>query len=69
MKRIGWITVVLVMLGAVFTAPAQAVELDIKGKSAFLMDAATGTVMQPPGQCFMRRMPMSPWHRPVLQKS
>ena len=45
MKRIGWITVVLVMLGAVFTAPAQAVELDIKGKSAFLMDAATGTVL------------------------
>ena len=45
MKRIGWITMVLVMLGAVFTAPAQAVELDIKGKSAFLMDAATGTVL------------------------
>ena len=45
MKRIGWITVVLVMLGAVFTAPAQAVELDIKGKSAFLMDAVTGTVL------------------------
>ena len=45
MKRIGWITTVLVMLGAVFTAPAQAVELDIKGKSAFLMDAATGTVL------------------------
>ena len=45
MKRIGWITVVLVMLGAVFTAPAQAVELDITAKSAFLMDAATGTVL------------------------
>ena len=45
MKRIGWITVVLVRLGAVFTAPAQAVELDIKGKSAFLMDAVTGTVL------------------------
>ena len=45
MKRIGWITVVLVMLGAVFTAPAQAVELDIKGKRAVLLDAATGTVL------------------------
>ena len=45
MKRIGWIAVVLVMVGAILTAPAQAVELDIKGKSAFLMDVATGTVL------------------------
>ena len=45
MKRIGWITVVLVMVGLLLTGPAQAVELDLKGKSAFLMDVATGTVL------------------------
>ena len=45
MKRIGWITVVLVMLGVILTGPAQAVELDTKGKSAFLMDVATGMVL------------------------
>ncbi len=45
MKRIGWGAVVLVMVGLMLTGPVQAVELDTKGKSAFLMDVATGTVL------------------------
>ena len=45
MKRIGWITVVLVMTVVLLAQPAAAVELDIKGKSAVLMDVATGTVL------------------------
>ena len=45
MKRIGWVAVVLVMVGLMLTGPVQAVELDTKGKSAFLMDVATGTVL------------------------
>ena len=45
MKRIGWITVVLVMVGLLMAQPAMAVELDIKGKSGLLMDVATGTVL------------------------
>ena len=45
MKRVGWIAVVFVMVGLALTKPVQAVELDIKGKSAFLMDVATGTVL------------------------
>ena len=45
MKRIGWITVVFVMLGMMLAQPAAAVDLDIKGKSAMLMDVATGTVL------------------------
>ena len=45
MKRIGWITVAFVMLGMMLAQPAAAVDLDIKGKSAVLMDVATGTVL------------------------
>ena len=45
MKRIGWIAVVLTMVGFALTKPVHAVELDLKGKSAFLMDVATGTVL------------------------
>ena len=45
MKRIGWVAVVLIMVGLVLVQPVSAVELDIKGKSAVLMDVATGTVL------------------------
>ena len=45
MKRMGWITVAAVMLSVLLIRPVQAVELDLKGKSAFLMDVATGTVL------------------------
>ena len=45
MKRMGWITVAAVMLSVLLIRPVPAVELDLKGKSAFLMDVATGTVL------------------------
>ena len=45
MKRIGWIIVVLALLGGLLPLQAQAVDLDIAGKSALLMDVATGTVI------------------------
>ena len=45
MKRIGWILVVMVMVGLMATQPVSAVELDVKGKSALLMDVATGQVL------------------------
>ena len=45
MKRIGWVAVVLIMVGLVLVQPVSAVDLDIKGKSAVLMDVATGTVL------------------------
>ena len=45
MKRIGWIAAVLAIAMVILSLPAQAVELDTKGKSAFLMDVATGTVL------------------------
>ena len=45
MKRMGWIAAVLVMAVVLVTLPAQAVELETKGKSAFLLDVATGTVL------------------------
>ena len=45
MKRIGWIAVVLIMVGLVLVQPVLAVDLDIKGKSGILMDVATGTVL------------------------
>ena len=45
MKRMGWITVAAAMVAMLLTGPVQAVELDLKGKSAFLMDVATGTVL------------------------
>ena len=45
MKRIGWVAVVLIMVGLVLVQPVSAVDLDIKGKSGILMDVATGTVL------------------------
>ena len=45
MKRLGWMIVVAALLLTVLTVPARAVELNIKGKSALLMDVATGTVL------------------------
>ena len=45
MKRIVWVTVVLVLVVLAVMRPVLAVELDIKGKSAVLMDVATGTVL------------------------
>ncbi len=45
MKRLGLILVVLAMALTVLPARAQAVELDVAGKSALLMDIATGTVL------------------------
>ena len=45
MKRIVWIFAVLVMVGLTVTQPVLAVELELKGKSALLMDVATGTVL------------------------
>ncbi len=44
MKRAGWILVLILLLGIV-PQRAQAVELAVAGKSAVLMDAATGTVL------------------------
>ena len=45
MKRLGWMIMAAALLLSVLTLPARAVELDIKGKSALLMDVATGTVL------------------------
>lgn len=45
MKRAGWILVMLGLLLGMTPLRAQAVELDIAGKSALLMDVATGTVL------------------------
>ena len=45
MKRMGCMAVVLVLLAALLPVKAGAVELDIEGKSALLMDVATGTVL------------------------
>ena len=45
MKRIGWIMVMAALLVSVLAVPAQGADLDLKGKSAMLMDVATGTVL------------------------
>ena len=45
MKRLGWMIVTVALLLSVLALPAKAVELDVKGKSALLMDVATGTVL------------------------
>ena len=45
MKRAGWILVTAVMLLGLLPSRARAVELDVGGKSALLMDVATGTVL------------------------
>ena len=45
MKRMGCAVMVFVLLAAVLPVGAGAVDLDIDGKSALLMDVATGTVL------------------------
>ncbi len=45
MKRIVWVMMVLVLAAGWLPRPAGAVELDVGGKSAVLMDAATGTIL------------------------
>ena len=45
MKRLGWMIVAAALLLGVLTLPARAVELNVKGKSALLMDVATGSVL------------------------
>ena len=44
MKRVGWILTVCALVG-MLPVRGRAVELDVAGKSAVLMDAATGTVL------------------------
>ena len=44
MKRLGILLAVLVLLGAV-AVPARGAQLQVAGKSALLMDIATGTVI------------------------
>ena len=45
MKRTVWILVVAALLVGVLSVQAGAVDLNVAGKSAFLMDVATGTVL------------------------
>ncbi len=45
MGKIGCVLLALCLLLTVLPLPAQATELDVAGKSAVLMDAATGTVL------------------------
>ena len=45
MKRVGWLMVALALLLGILPLSAGAVELDVAGKSALLMDVATGTVL------------------------
>ncbi len=45
MKRIGWMAVALVLLLGMLPPRGQAVELNVAGKSAFLMEIETGTVL------------------------
>ena len=45
MKRAGWIMVVIALLAAMLPVGAGAVELEVGGKSALLMDAATGQIL------------------------
>ena len=45
MKRTVWLMVVCALLIGVFPLQAKAVDLNVAGKSALLMDVATGTVL------------------------
>ena len=45
MKRFGWIMVVAALVVSILALPAQAADLDLKGKSALLMDVATGSIL------------------------
>ena len=45
MKRFGWLLVALCLVLGMLPLKVRGVELDVDGKSALLMDAATGTVL------------------------
>ena len=45
MKRVGSVLIVMVLTMGLLAFPGQAAELDVAGKSAVLMDVATGTVL------------------------
>lgn len=45
MRRISWVVVTLALLVGLLPIGVRAVELDVDGKSALLMDVATGTVL------------------------
>ena len=45
MKRMGWLIVVCCLILSVVPVGADAAALEIAGKSAVLMDVATGTVL------------------------
>ena len=45
MKRFGWMIVIVGLMVSLMALPARAVDLEIKGKSGLLMDAATGTIL------------------------
>ena len=45
MKRVGWRIVAVGLVLSLAVLPSRAVDLDIKGKSALLMDVATGTIL------------------------
>ena len=45
MKRFGWIMVVAALVVSMLALPVQAADLDLKGKSALLMDVATGSIL------------------------
>ena len=45
MRRVGWILVICCLLVGIFPVKADAAALEVPGKSAVLMDVATGTVL------------------------
>ena len=45
MRRISWVVVTLALLVGLLPIGVRAVELDVDGKSALLMDVATGSVL------------------------
>ena len=45
MKRAGWLIVVISLMVLMLPGKAKAVQLDVAGKSAVLMDVATGTIL------------------------
>ena len=45
MKRIVWVIAVVALIVGCLPVGAQAAELDVAGKSAVLMDVATGTMI------------------------
>ena len=45
MKRAGWLLIVFALLAGMLPIRGQAAQLDVAGKSALLMDVATGTIL------------------------